>query len=56
LPARIIVSLKSALDFKQAAQDPDFWDNPTLKERLKANVKKTMETLAARSLEPAEGK
>src|SRR5258708_1804608 len=53
LPARVIVSLKSALDFKQAAQDPDFWDNPILKERLKATVKKTMETLLASSLEPA---
>src|SRR5260370_29569108 len=50
LPARVIVSLKSALDFKQAAQDPDFWDNPVLKERLKVNMKKTMESLAPRSL------
>jgi hypothetical protein len=48
LPARIIVSLKSALAFKQATQDPDFWENPALKERLKENVKKTMATLAAR--------
>src|SRR5260370_16822476 len=44
LPARIIVSLKSALPFKQATQDPNLCENPAPNKPLKQTSKQTIPT------------
>ncbi len=45
LPRKFLVSLKSAMAFKQATQDAEFWDNPALQQRCSDQVKKAMAAL-----------
>ena len=42
LPRKVLVSLKSALAFKTATQDVEFWDNPVLQQRCRDQVQKKM--------------
>ena len=49
LPRKFLVSLKSALAFKQATQDAEFWDSPALQQRCSDLVKKAMADLCQNS-------
>jgi hypothetical protein len=55
LRRKILVSLKSALALKQATQDAEFWHNKALRQRVKDQVRKTMEDLTDRAMEGLEG-
>ena len=45
LPRKVVVSLKSALAFKQATQDADFWEDPALQQKCRDQVKRAMAEL-----------
>jgi len=55
LPRRVVVSLRSAMALKQATQDPEFWENPTLQQRVRDSVKATMDKLARAASETLAG-
>ena len=55
LPRRVVVSLRSAMALKQATQDPEFWENPALQQRVKDSVKATMDKLARAASETLAG-
>jgi len=52
LPSRILVSLRSVLALKQAAQDAEFWSNPELQRRVKDLVKRGLDRLTEDALQP----
>lgn len=51
LPSRILISLKSALAYKQATLDPEFWTQTKFQERVKHHVRQTMDRMAGAALE-----
>jgi hypothetical protein len=51
LPRKVLVSLESVLALKKATLDPEFWDNPSQKERLKSTVRAAMDNLSRTATE-----
>lgn len=51
LKAKVEVSLRSVRAFRQAANDPEFWDRGDLRTRLQRAVQEQMDKLAAGALQ-----
>lgn len=52
LKKRVEVSLRSAVALRDAANDPDFWDNPISQQAIKKTVEQAMRKLLESALQP----
>jgi hypothetical protein len=50
LPRKTLVSLRSALEYRQASHDPEFWTNREAREKLRLRVRAEMDRLTRFSI------
>lgn len=56
LPRKTLVSLRSVLEYRQASHDPEFWEDPTIRQKLRQRVQEEMDRLSRFSLSGEGGK